>query len=236
MKERRCTDAQEVLAMLNHRLRSIAYVWQQLTQPDSIARYAFRSFDGTESILLLDVANSDVADYFIKRDPQFPYCSIEVIPVVNTEALVREAQDFLGEEIFNEEDLPNLNFPIKPINDSAQYWLAHKEVLPFSPLLQESEQNEIFRRTILAQRGHLKPIEFSDHNPVGRQIGILIAEGNYDAIRTHVEDCEVFPDTVVTYTELNTLRNAWDSSVKQIKSLRRDNHLTSPFTDASRVQ
>jgi hypothetical protein len=157
----------------------------------------------------------------IKRDPHFSYSSVTVTPVVSTEALVREAQDYLQEEIFPTSELHKLNFPRRPIDPRVSYWLAWKEVAPFSPLLSVEAQNDVHRRTVLAQRGHFAELEFSDDNPVGMPVGILVAEGKLDAIRQHVESCEVFPDTLVTYTELLPLPRVWQHTISELRELRR---------------
>lgn len=227
MTERQTMDAQELAAMLRHRLDSIAYQ-QQLLQ-ESVLAYAFRTVDGDRAILMYEVNTLENLDRFIKRDPHFPYSENEITPVINTAALVREAQEYLGEWIFREEELPNLNFPRKQINRTVTYWLAYKQVRPFSPLLPEAEQNDIHRRTVLTQRAHFAPEEFADDNPVGKPVGILVAEGELATVKAHVANCEVFPDTVVTYTELLPLERAWETTVSHLARLGRPVPALSPF-------
>jgi len=230
MTERQTVDAQELVAMLRHRLESIAYQ-KQLLEDGGLA-YAFRTVDGGCAILMYEVETLEQLDRCIKRDPHFPYSANAISPVVNTEALVREAQEYLGEWIFSEEELPALNFPPKRVQPEATYWLVYKEVKPFSPLLPEAEQNDIHRRTVLAQRGHFEPLEFADDNPVGQPVGILVAEGELDAAKAHVENCEVFPDTVVTYTELLSLERAWVATVCELGRLGRSVPAASPWSPA----
>ncbi len=227
MNERSPRDAQENSAMLLHRLESLRY------QADLLASgclaYAFRAELGSVTVMMFEVDSLTDLDRYLKRDPGWPYCATEVIPVVSTEALIREAQDYLGEFIFAEEELQHLDYVKKPINSDCQYWLAIKEVLPFSPLLSEDAQNDVHRRTVLAQRSHLNPVEFADDNPVGRAVGILVAEGDLESTKKHVESCEVFPDTIVTYLELSPLPRAWTATVAEIGRLRPD--LTQRLTD-----
>jgi hypothetical protein len=228
MKERTCVDTQELAAMLGHRLNALEY--HQKLLGDGKASFAFGlGEDCDETIVLFRVGSHDELDWLIKRDPHFPYTKTIVTPVITTEALVREAQDYLGEEIFAKDQIPQLNFPEKAINRDGEYWLAWKEVPPFSPLCSEETQNDVHRRTVLAQRGHFAELEFADYNPAGRPIGILVSEGPLDAIRHHVETCEVFPDTVVTYTRLWTHKQAWARTAAKLVELRRTAPEANPF-------
>lgn len=229
MHERRCLDAQELAAMLSHRLRALQY--HEALLRDNKILFGFAAGDDcVSSILLYAVSGHEELDWLIKRDPHFAYTACDVVPVVTTEALVREAQDFLGEHIFPAEELPKLNFPTKLIRPDGEYWLAWKEVSPFSPLCSEEVQNDVHRRTILAQRGHFENLEFADYNPVGRPVGILIGEGELKGIREHVETCDVFPDTRVEYTRLWTHKQAWNLTCEKLKELRRPAPDTIPFS------
>jgi muconolactone delta-isomerase len=219
MTERQTFDSQELAAMLRHRLDSITYQQKLLDKGD--LAYAFRTKQGNQSVLMYEINSLEYLDLLIKRDPHFPYSEIEVVPVVSTETLVREAQEYLNEQIFSDNELPKLNFPRKPINSEATYWLAYKKVKPFSPLLSEEEQNDVHRRTILAQQGHFDDLEFADDNPVGKPVGILVAECSLEKVQAHVETCDVYPDTVVIYNELLPLKRAWNATVQEIVQLRR---------------
>lgn len=221
MRERIPADAQELAALLNHRLRSLRYQAKLLAGGD--VQYAFMLGEScSEAILLYEVETHEQLDWLIKRDPHFAYTRIEVIPTILTEALVREAQDFLGEGIFNEDALANLNFPRREIEPNGEYWLAWKEVAPFSPLCPEETQNDVHRRTILAQQGHFEELEFADDNPVGRPVGILIGHCSLEEVQSHVESCDVFPDTIVTYSRLWTHKQAAERTIANLRALRRD--------------
>lgn len=220
MKERPCFDAQERAAIHRHRLAAVQYHASMLEEGH--ARYAFFAGEGlNEAILMYEIESHDRLDWLIKRDPLFPYTTVTVIPTITTEALVREAQDYLGEEIFSKAELPKLTFAHKKIDPNAEYWLAWKEVLPFSPLCPVAEQDDVHRRTVIAQKGHFEDLEFSDENPVGRPVGILVAQGSVEDMRRHVESCEVFPDTVVQYTRLYTHRQTVSKTIEELRRLRR---------------
>lgn len=230
MVERLPADTQERAAMALHRLKAIAYQAERLAVGEAV--YAFWSGDDCSTAILSYATQShEQLDWLIKRDPHFPYTRTEVIPTILTEALVREAQDFLGETIIPEADVGRLNFVTRAIEPQAEYWLAWKEVRPFSPLCPEGVQNDVHRRTVLAQDVHLDPIEFSDDNPVGRPIGILIAQAGLDRTRQHVEACDVFPDTDVTYTRLWTHEQAISITLAQLAAMRRpvpEGHVCGP--------
>jgi hypothetical protein len=220
MEERESRDAQELSAMLHHRLTAIEYNSQLLA--DGVLEYAFFLGEScSTAIMLFCVASHERLDWLIKRDPYFAYTSSEVIPVIDTEALVREAQDYLGDSTFDEEGLSSLSFPCRQIDPDAEYWFAWKQVPPFSPLCPIETQNDVHRRTIEAQKAHLEHLEFADHNPVGRPIGILISEASLEHTRAHVEQCDVFPDTLVTYSRLWTHKQAEIRTRSQLREMRR---------------
>jgi hypothetical protein len=219
IEERLPHDAQEHAALLKHRLSAIQYYLEALKS--EIADYAFFLEGGHQAIVMYSVDSLERLDWIIKRDPHFAYAAMSTIPVVSTEALVREAQDYLGEAIISESDLLKLTFPKKPINENAEYWFAWKEVPPFSPLLPVADQDDVHRRTVLSQEAHLDSTEFADHNPVGKAVGILIAEGNLASVTSHVESCAVFPDTVVTYSRLLTLEKARAFTLSELSRLGR---------------
>jgi muconolactone delta-isomerase len=221
LTERECRDTQERAAMLRHRLNAIRY--QQRLMDDGKAHYVFYPRDKAEIYLLYMIETLEELDYLLKRDPYFGYTRADVIPVVNTEALVREAQDFLGVQHFSDADIESgvLDYGVKPVDPDGSYLLAIKEVQPFSPLLSEEAQNEIHYRTILAQEGHFSDIEFSDENPVGMQVGITLVQGTVAEMKALVESCPVFPDTVVEYTELMTLKQAWHDAVLRLAAYNR---------------
>ncbi|RVE87071.1 hypothetical protein [Sinorhizobium meliloti] len=220
MTERSHRDTQEHAAMLMHRLEAIKYHSRLLL--DGSAQYAFFAGDDCNSaIILYEQESHEALDWLIKRDPHFAYTQIEVIPTVLTEALVREAQDYLEEEIFSTEEMKTLNFPRREIDPDAEYWFAWKEVPPFSALCPVSVQNDVHRRTVLAQKAHLENFEFADHNPVGRAVGILVAQASLETVREHVESCEVYPDTIVTYQKLWTHKQALEHTRARLTDLRR---------------
>ena len=223
MLERSPADPQEYASMLRHRIYSIRYQKEFLEKGELY--YAFRSEDGDRAILMYDVDTLERLDWIIKRDPQFSYTETIVTPVVSSKALVIEAEDFIGESILSKKEIDELDIPKRAIHDDATYWLAYKVVHPYSPLLSIEEQRDIDRRTILAQRGHYENLEFADHNPVGRPIGILIAEGEFENVKSHVESCAVFPDTTVEYTRLLSLTRAEIYSNSELIKMKRP-HLT----------
>lgn len=231
MKERSTVDPQEFAAMLSHRLHSISYQ-QRLVDGGALA-YSFRSESGDTSVELFEVGTLEELDVLIKSDPHFSYSDNEVVPVVGTVDMVREASSFLGESILTESELDELRFPRKSINQDSMYWLAYKEVRAFSPLLSQEEQNDIARRTVVSQRAHHSPLEFADDNPVGKAVGILVAEGTLEEVRAHVSNCEVYPDTEVTFTRLLTLRQSWEQAIKELKRMNRSFPDQSPFQTSS---
>ena len=231
LKERTCSDAQELAAMLTHRMCSIEY--QDDLVKKGLLRYAFRAKNGLKAILMFEVVALEELDALVKRDPGWAYSRAEVVPVVTTEALVREAQGYLNEKILSEDEVKALEIPLQVIEPHAQYWLAWKEVKPFSPLLPDEDQNDVYRRTLLAQKSHGDPVEFSDENPVGLSVGILIAKGDLEAARRHVETCDVFPDTIVEYMEIVPLQRAWETAREELLRLRRPCTRKNPFSHAS---
>lgn len=221
MTERECRDAQERSALLRHRLNAIRY--QQALLDQKRAHYAFYPQGKPEAYLMYMVDSLVELDFLIKRDPYFPYTRVTVTPVINTEALVIEAQDYLGVDHFSKDEIASgiLDCGIQPIDPDAEYWMAWKEVPPFSPLLGEAEQNDVHYRTIVAQEGHFNDIEFADDNPVGMQVGLALAKGPLAAFQAVVEVCPVYPDTRVEYTRLLTLKMAWRDTVEELARLRR---------------
>ena len=61
-------------------------------------------------------------------------------------------------------------------------------------------------------------------------MGILVAEADLDAVKAHVEGCDVFPDTVVQYTHLLPLERAWDMTVAELSRMRRPLPADRPFS------
>jgi hypothetical protein len=220
MTERAVNDPQEFAAMLQHRLASIGYQYSLMHENGPLA-YAFRDKTGTLAVLMYETETLEKIDFYLKRDPGWQYSETDVMPVVSTEALVREAQDYLGETIISEGELGEFRYERRSPCSERQYWLAYKQVKPFSPLLSLEAQNDVHRRTVIAQKAHLESLEFADDNPVGKAVGILIAEAGFDDVKRHVESCEVFPDTQVTYTELLPLERAWDQAVRDTHRLGR---------------
>jgi hypothetical protein len=229
--ERECVDAQETKAMLGHRLKGIAY--EQKALGDGEFEWAFRESENPGVFHgVIDTECLEAADEILKRNPCWPYCHIRVEPVVTTDALVREAQGFLEEHIMDPATMADLACPAHPPRAGGSYWLAIKEVPPFSPLLPLDAQADVFRRTVIAQLGHKEDCEYADVNPVGRSVGVLVAEGDEETIRSHVETCEVYPDTVVSYTRLVDLATALERTearLGDIDAWRRYAETLEPF-------
>jgi hypothetical protein len=217
--ERPVRDPQECAAMLFLRLQGLLYRERQYL--DGKLAYAFCTDDLSTAVELWETGSTTELDLLVKRDPQFPYCRVEVMPTIGTDALVEEIQGYIGEVLFAPDQLPTLRMPRKPIEPDATYYLAWKEVLPFSPLLSQDEQDDVHRRTLTAQAAHFADLEFADDNPVGRPVGILIGKADLETIRRHVESCDVFPDTIVSYQRLLTLKQSWAASLGELCRLRR---------------
>jgi len=231
MEERHCHDAQENAAMLQIRAKAIDYRASLLAA--NTLTYAFYFRDRPVGIAFAQTESNNDLDMLIKRDPLFPYCKVEVTPVIDTEWLILEAQDFLKEELISPARAAKLVHPPQPADETMEYLLVRKEVLPFSPLLPQSEQDEIFRRTVRSQDAHAnKALEFADLNPVGSQIGILIGCGSRNEVMEHVEHCEVYPDTVVSCEALLTLGQAFVQCVDQLRRLRRQPPVSDYFSIA----
>lgn len=229
MEERHCADAQEEAAMLRIRAKALDYREHLLRQ--DVFAYAFQLRDKPVGLMLAMADSNNALDAMLKADPLFPYCHITVTPVIDTEGLILEAQDHLKEEIISRERAAQLVHPLQRPRDDRSYLCITKEVLPFSPLLPESAQDEIFRKTVRSQDAHENhELEFADHNPVGRQIGILIGCGTEDDVMAHVRHCEVYPDTVVKCEPLLTLLHAYRQCTARLQYLRRPVSASDFFT------
>jgi muconolactone delta-isomerase len=229
IQERACHDAQEHTAMLNHRLKAIAYHKQLLD--DGTLHYAFYDADQpSRSFFLYEVDDLIRLDWLLKRDPLFPYATITTEPQIPLEALINEGEDFLGETILTAEERADLVFERRPLNPDANYWLVIKTVPPYSPLLSEEAQDDITRRTLVAQKRHNSVLEYADDNPVGKPIGILIAEAQtLEEVKEHVALCEVYMETTATFTPLLRLEHAWQATVSELAEMRRALPESSPF-------
>jgi muconolactone delta-isomerase len=217
--ERETRDPQEEVAMIRHRLNSIQYLMKLLQ--DQTLEYAFRSDDNRSTMMLVRADSLEDLDRIIKADPAFPYSEVDVMPVVSTPTMVREIQDYLGEQILTEEELAELEPTPVDIDPNGNYFLTTKTQLAFSALLPEEEQRDIYRRTVIAQRRHNSPIEVSDYNPVGKAWGILIAKcERIDEVQRHVEMAEIYPDTKVETSHIQTLQQSWRSSINRLEQLR----------------
>lgn len=216
-RERACVDPNESAAMMRHRLRSLDYQQQLLDQGHLV--YAFRSSeDPSRGVMMFQVERMDQLDVFLKNDPLWPYCVVDTTPVLGTEHMTREIESYLGERILSEADYAALSWEPRPIQPDGEYWLAWKIVPPFSPLMSEEAQNDVYRRTAVSQRAHQSPYEFNDENPVGKSVGILVFEGPYDEMLEHVTHCDVYRDSEIEFTSLDTLPRA---KRKTIETLRR---------------
>ncbi len=231
MTERECRDAQEEAAMLRIRAAALDYRAQRLEQGE--LGYAFHLRDRPCGLhLALAQTNQDL-DLLIKRDPLFPYSQIDVLPLIDTKWLIKEAQDHLGEQIISDSRAATLVHPQQRASEEHTYYFVWKEVRPFSPLLSEAVQDDIYRRTVRSQDAHEnRRLEFADHNPAGRQVGILIGCGSQAEVMSHVKNCEVFPDTVVTCEPLLTLRAAFGQCCARLIELRREPPQSAVFEDS----
>src|SRR5476649_432820 len=218
--ERRCQDPQEESAML--RIRAAALEYRAMRLEAQELGYSFCLRDRASSVQLAWAGSNQALDLLIKRDPLFPYSEIDVTPVIDTEWLIQEAQDYLGEEIISGARASQLVHPQQEAREDRSYFLVWKEVRPFSPLLAEAIQDDIYRRTVRSQDAHENNrLKFADHNPVGQQVGILIGCGSEAEVMAHVRNCEVFPDTVVTCEALLTLSAAFTQCCNRLIELRR---------------
>lgn len=216
--------------MLRIRVAALDYRAQRLEQGE--LGYAFHLRDRPCGLHLAFAQSNQDLDLLIKRDPLFPFSQIDVTPLIDTEWLIKEAQDYLGEEIISDSRAATLVHPQQQASEERTYYFVWKEVRPFSPLLSEEVQDDIYRRTVRSQDAHEnRRLEFADHNPVGRQVGILIGCGLQAEVMDHVKNCEVFPDTVVTCEPLLTLRAAFEQCRARLVELRRKPPQSTVFED-----
>lgn len=205
--ERMCADPNEVAAMMRHRLKSIEY--QQKLHDDGKLVYGFKEADDlSRGVLMYEVDGLYELDLLQKRDPLWPYCHVETQPVLGTEHMSREIEDFIGERILNDDEYAQLEWPARKIDPAAEYWLAWKIVPPFSPLMTEEAQHDVYRRTVISQRAHQSRQEFNDENPVGKSVGILVYEGTMEDMLKHVTHCDVYRDSEIEFTSLATFAAA----------------------------
>jgi muconolactone delta-isomerase len=217
-RERESHDAQERIATLQHRLKSLSYWNARLN--DGRMLYYFRDEVGSKVYALFEVENFQSLDWLLKRDPAFPYLEYECQPVVSTRDLIHEIQDFIGESYFNDEELKKFEPHHVEVDQEASYVLVDKRQAPFSPLLSEEIQLAILRKTVSSQSAHDSEIEICDVNPVGSKIGVHVSRvTSVEAAQRPVEATAIFPDTEVTYVPLRTISQARTLCMANLASL-----------------
>jgi hypothetical protein len=215
-RERECVDPNERAAMMRHRLKSIGYQAELLR--NGAALYAFKEEDLSRTVLMFEIDALTTLDRLLKNDPLWPYSHVDTIPVLGTEEMTREIEQYLGEKILDDADYKALHWDMRPVHRDGEYWLAWKEVPPFNPLMSEEAQNDVYRRTAVSQRAHQSPAELNDENPIGKSVGILLYEGSMDSLLEHVTHCDVYRDSDIRFTRLEPLQRAWDTTVAQLRA------------------
>ncbi|MBK3734256.1 hypothetical protein GAY29_14285 [Azospirillum brasilense] len=222
----------ERAAMIQHRMKSLDYQ-QGLLNAGSLG-YAFRSVDCQTGYLLYKADTLEQVDEIIKADPQWVFCSVEVMPVTTTTAMVKEMYRSFGPQLLgaplSDSDLQKFEADEEAIDPDGNYSMAAKALAAVSPLASQDVQNDLWVRTLQSQKMHFNPIEFCDHNPVGKPWGILVGKCDVPAIQTHVASTPIYPDTVVTYTELLTLKKAWRKSASELAVFQRAAPVAVHFT------
>lgn len=221
----------EERAMLLTRLRSLEYNQAQLNE-GSLA-YAFRDEEsGRSAYYLYRVRDLEELDALIKRDPAWAYSAVDVTPVTTTAGLVREMLDALDsvqlqsflatsdEMTFSQDEMDKFDEDEEPIEPDGMYTLAKKASKDNKITVTEPELYEMWARALVSQKMHLNSdVEFTDHNPVGQSVGLLIGKGDRDRLKDHVSATPIYPDTDVTYTNLNTLTQSWRSTAERLTVL-----------------
>ncbi len=220
MLENITTSVMEEAAMLQHRLRSLDY--QKSLLKSGKLRYAFRDESCTTCYSMYIGETLEEIDAMIKKDPQWPFCKLEVTPVTSSRAMAEEIQSFLNVNILSELVMEKLDSPpVTDIDDDGVYTVAEKASSEMSALVSDSALQEMWIRTLQSQELHLNPIELVDHNPVGRSEGILIGRCDKDTLEAHVKNAAIYPDTTGKFTPLLTLKRAWQSTSVKLVNLRR---------------
>ena len=216
-RERNCQDPNELAAMMRFRLQSINYQLDLLAKNSLL--YAFKTEeDLSRGVMMFEADSLEDLDSLIKRDPLWAYSHVTTTPVLGTIEMSQEIERYLGETILSSEDYANLHWEMRPVQRDREYWLAWKYVPPFSPLMSEHAQNDVYRRTVISQRAHQSPYELNDENPVGKSVGILVFEGSMDQLLEHVTHCDVYRDSQIDFTKLVPLVVAWDATVSQLRA------------------
>lgn len=220
MVENVTTSVMEEAAMLQHRLRSLDYKRSLLKEGK--LRYAFRDETCSVCYSMYVGDTFEQIDAMIKKDPQWPFCKLDVTPVTSSRAMAEEIQSFLNVNILSEQVMAKLDTPpITDIDDDGVYTVAEKASRELSPLVSEGALSEMWIRTLRSQELHLNSIELVDHNPVGRSEGILIGRCDKATLEAHVKNAEIYPDTTVKFTALFTLKKAWQSTSTKLANLKR---------------
>jgi len=215
MRERDCVDPNERAAMMQIRLKSIAYQSGLISKGEIL--YAFKIGDLSRTVAMYESGSLEDLDRALKNDPLWPYAWVDTMPVLGTEQMTREIESYLGERILTDADYSALHWDIRPIRKEGEYWLAWKIVPPFSPLMSEQAQNDVYRRTAISQRAHQSPKELNDENPVGKSVGILLFEGTFAELKHHVTHCDVYRDSDIEFTPLEPLARAWEATVTALR-------------------
>ncbi len=197
------------------RLRVSGLDWLAAQEAAGVLQLAFRDASNSCSYLLVEAVDHVALHRALDPDPLISYSEVRIEPVLRTGDMVRELTTYLGSgaPTLKDEDWRALDSHGGRVDPAGSYFLAVKEVRPFSPLLPVAEQEQIHANTLVSQRAHSDGREILDVNPVGRAVGILImAAADEREVQEHVHQCEVFVDTTVTYTRLLTITQARESN------------------------
>lgn len=218
LKEREVSDPQEARAMSVIREQSIR--WLQTNLEKGIFSMVFRDFDNSTTHIFLESNSSRQLHSQIDPDPLISHAHVSIEPLLTPLEMAEELQSYLNATLLDEKDLEELKFSPPNVSQNGSYFLARKEVLPFSPLLSVATQRRIHENTLLAQKAHIDPREVADFNPIGKAVGILIMSANSEEeVLSHVRSCEVFVDTSVRITKLLTLKQAYEANAERLKAL-----------------
>jgi hypothetical protein len=238
----------DVAAMLQHRLLALDHL--SALYADKKLGFFFRSPDGSISYELHRSDDLLELDARLKANPQWPYCSHEVIPVTKTGDMVRELTAYLGIDAnaFFEDALSRyqnrgiltashtdeirkravggfvelMSADEEPIDENGVYTVVAKASKGTSASVPVEQLQEMWMRALRAQVAHLNSdVEFIDYNPVGRSEGLLIGKGDIDVLKKHIESTEIYPDTVVSYFPVHTSSVAARAAATQLMALQR---------------
>ncbi len=239
----------DIAAMLQHRLLALDHL--SSLYADKKLGFFFRSPDGATSYELHRADDLLELDARLKANPQWPYCSHEVVPVTKTGDMVRELTSYLkiDANLFFEEALGRyqargiltadhtdeikkragsgyvelMSADEEPMDENGVYTVVAKASKGTSASVPVEQLQEMWMRALRSQVAHLNSdIEFIDYNPVGRSEGLLIGKGDLDVLKKHIESTEIYPDTVVSYYPVHTRSVAARATASRLLSLQRD--------------